>query len=357
MKNGINVAAVSELVHEIRNVPGEGEIHYGVALDWLGGLTMEIRTLPLTFGSKRLGRDFTFRVDHPSNPDPEAAPCPADFFMTGVGACVANILVQGASYKGITLDSLTVSAAAQLSPATLEQAAQQCLTAPQLEVVVKGNGNRWQYKQMMINVARFSPNYITATLANQITLEYQHKSPDVTGRLGQASTGHHSGPPARIQSEGQPLTLGAQLNWRNGTQFDGSLLPRQWLAESWSLPTRFVVDQPLPAAGLNEAPNPQEYLLAGVLSDVAQRLVQICQQQEVPLLSLSARMRCRLDMKGCFNLFNKAAVQLQDNHIELTASSQASEQDMHRYLDQAIASSVCWQSFVTACPISLERQA
>ena len=275
MKNGINVAAVSELVHEIRKVPGESEIYYGVDLTWLGDLTMEISTRPLRFGSKRLGRDFQFRVSHHDDPNPEAPPTPADYFATGLGACVANILVQGASYKGLTIDRMQVETATQRTGAKL--------TDTGVKVKLAADGSWLQYKQMMMNVARFSPNYITVTLLNKIDLTYRHL--DTKFRNGGGSGQGNEGLTAQPGSNA-PLHLGVDIAWRNATQLDVKLRDRQYQNESWSLPARFSVDQPLPAAGLNEAPNPQEYLLAAVLSDLAQQLVIVCREN---MASRSAR--------------------------------------------------------------------
>ncbi|MBP2231647.1 putative OsmC-like protein [Azospirillum agricola] len=352
MKNGINVAAVSELVHEIRKVPGENEILYGVGLEWLGGLTMEIRTLPLRFGSKRLGRDFAFRAGHHADPSPEAPPTPADYFMTGLGACVANILVQGASYKGITIDRLRVEAAARRAGSRLAD-----LSAL---VTLTADGSWWQYKQMMMNVARFSPNYITVTLPNAIGLDYRHlPSGFRSGGLFATADGTADGGAVDEgggdAGGGDPLDLGVDVAWRNATQFDVTLRDRRWRQDRWSLPARFPVDQPVPAAGLNEAPNPQEYILAAVVADLAQQLVLVCRREGRPLRQLSATMRCRLDMKGCFNLFDKSAVQLQDNRVELSAVSDNGEAEMRRFLRMAQDSSACWQAFVNATPAALER--
>jgi uncharacterized OsmC-like protein len=344
MKNGINVAAVSELVHEIRKVPGESEIYYGVDLAWLGDLTMEINTRPLRFGSKRLGRDFRFSVSHHDDPNPEASPTPADYFATGLGACVANILVQGASYKGLTIDRIQVETATQRAGAKLNDTG--------IKVKLAADGSWLQYKQMMMNVARFSPNYITVTLPNKIDVAYRHL--DSKFRQG-AAPGQGNRSVTAQSGSNAPLHLGVDIAWRNATQFDVKLRDRQYQNETWSLPARFSVDQPLPAAGLNEAPNPQEYLLAAVLSDLAQQLVIVCRERGKPLRTLTASMRCKLDMKGCFNLFDKSAVQLQDNRIDITAVSDNSEAEMLEFLRLAQEASACWQGFVNATPAVLER--
>ncbi len=356
MKNGINVAAVSELVHEIRHVEGENEIYYAVELQWHGGLTMEINTLPLRFGSKYVARDFRFYVDHPVNTRPSAAPTPIDYFMTGVGSCASNILVQGASYKGITVDRMQLKASAELSAASLKRQSGQVIINPSLEVELKGDGSGLQYKMMMINVSRFSPNYVTASLPNSIELHYSHNHIDANDQLsfGDDALDLHL-PALQILDENTHLTQGIQLKWRNGTQFDAVLLPRFWKNKQWLLDCQFSIDQPIAALGLNEAPNPQEYLLASVVSDVAQQLVIACQEKSISLLSLSASMHCRLDMKGFFNIFKKSAVQLQDNLINIQAASLSSEHEMRECLDLAKQRSVCWQSFVNACSVKLQK--
>lgn len=354
MRNGINVAAVSELVHEIRNVSGENEIHYGVDLEWIGGLTMKLNTNTLTFGSKKMGRDFTFTIDHFSNPHPTAAASPADFFLSGVAACVANILVQGASYKEMAISHLNVRAEGKVPTHSKRS---ETIQSGGITVRLDANGNRWQYKQMMMNVARFSPNYVTATRENNIQLHYEHQP--ISLHQGALFASHHCDEnqvKRAIDTDNTLLHAGVDIAWRDGTQFDVSLLDRQWKDQHWSLSTTFSVDQPSAALGLNSAPNPQEYIISAIAADVAQNLVIIAQENGSPLKSLSARITCKLDMQGCFNIFDKSAVQLQDTTLHISAMSNHSEADMQQYIEWACQRSVCWQSFVNPCPLPLKRE-
>lgn len=94
-----------------------------------------------------------------------------------------------------------------------------------------------------------------------------------------------------------------------------------------------------------------------MLSDLAQQLVILCEKGGKPLHQLSASMRCRLDMRGCFNLFDKSAVQLQDNVIEIAAVSDNKEEEMQTFLSRAPQASACRQGFVNATPTSSERVA
>jgi uncharacterized OsmC-like protein len=352
MRNGINVAAVSELVHEIRHVSGEHEIRYGVDVQWLGGLTMEVNTQTLTFGSKRIGRDFCFRVDHHANAKLSAAPPPADLFLCGLGACVANILVQGASYKRLNIKSLHVQANAE---STTDQNPLMGLKKGAITVQLNANGSRWQYKQMMMNVARFSPNYVTVTRKNTITVDYHHESlllrdEALFSQFSNKKITRMNSP----QSTGD-LYSGVNIIWRDGTQFDVGLLDRQWENHSWPLKSTLCVDQPHTALGLNEAPNPQEYILAGVASDIAQHLILIAEDNGSPLESLSAKMSCTLDMRGCFNIFDKSAIQLQKNILSISSMNSYSESQMQEFIQLACERSNCWQSFINACEFSLER--
>ncbi len=342
MKNGINVAAVSELVNEIRNVPHENEIDYSVGLSWIGGLNISARTRPLRFGTKVLGRDFQFGVGHISHHADVASMTPADYFMLGVGACVANILVQGASYKSITLEDMTVISKAKLTANQLEDF--------QVDVCIKSDGSRWQYKQMMMNVARFSPNFITLSLPNTINVNYQHL--DAGPAQNTAST------PTYLMPKPQPVEItdhdqGVEITWRNATQFDAR---RYRMASAGAKADVIAVDQPIPAAGLNEAPNPQEYILAAVAADLMQNLVQNFAASGDELHSLNAKISCRLDMKGCFNIFNKSAIQLQQNTLDITAKCNCSEEQMQQHIQQAKEQSSCYKAFINASQPTLKRE-
>lgn len=352
MRNGINVAAVSELVHEIRHVDGENEIHYGVELQWCGGLSMQLNTRALTFGSKRIARNFHFKTDHHSNPSPNAAPSPTDLFLCGVSACVANILVQGASYKAINIQSLKV-----LSRGKTTTSGEAITGIADGSVIVKlaADGNRWQYKQMMLNVSRFSPNYVTATRKNNITLNYSHQEMSLRkGSLFSNATTITS--TYQSSDNNDYLDTGIEISWRDGTQFAVSLLDRQCRDESWSLDSSFSVDQPNAALGLNKDPNPQEYILGAIAADVAQQLVLITQEDGHSLSNLSAYITCKLDMQGCFNIFDKSAVQLQNTVLNMSAMSDYSESEMQTFIELACQRSSCWQSFINPCKIQLDRE-
>ncbi|WP_428929172.1 OsmC family protein [Marinibacterium sp. SX1] len=344
MKNGMNVAAISELVHEIRKVPRENEIDYSAGLTWAGGLTLRGRTLPLRFGSKRLGRDFRFDVGHLSDPDGAAAPTPADYLMVGLGSCVANILVQGASYKGITLDTLRVSAAASQAGAALEGLA--------LDVHIASDGGRWQYKQMMMNVARFSPNYVTVTLPNSLAVDCIVTE---TAAPGDGLSRPARIMPAPMDQPAGPVALGVDIDWRNGTQMDIALKDIGTPGHTRPRSARLVSDQPGPAAGLNEAPNPQEYLLTGVAADLMQQVVLCAAEEGLVLHALEGDIACHLDMKGCFNLFDKSAIQLQDNRLVLRATGPLTTADLERLVAKARTRSACHQAFAGATKAALER--
>ncbi|MFT5421766.1 MAG: putative OsmC-like protein [Candidatus Endobugula sp.] len=353
MRNGINVAAVSELVHELRHATGENEIHYAVDLQWIGGLTMALNTRALTFGSKRIARDFRFKADHHTNPHPAAAPSPADLFLCGVGACVANILVQGASYKEIDITSLQVQTSAQVAT---DLHPTEGIKNGTVTVKLVANGSHWQYQQMMMNVSRFSPNYVTATRKNSIQLSYTHEA--ISLREGPLFSGH----PSTVTSSHQPpvnsdcLYTGINIKWKNGTQFDVDLLARQWQEQSWPLDASFSVDEPNAALGLNQAPNPQEYIIGAVAADIAQHLVLIAKENGHSLSGLSATISCKLDMQACYNIFDNSVVQLQDTVLKIYAMSQYSEAEMQEFIQLACQRSSCWQSFVNPCRIHLDRE-
>ena len=345
MKNGIHVAAISELVHEIRKVPLENEIDYAISMEWVGGLNFRTQTQPMRFGTKRIGRDFSFEVSHVSDPRVDAAPTPSDYFLLGLGACVANIIVQGASYKGITVETLNVVSAGKLGL--------QGLSDLDLTVHIASDGSRWQYTQMMLNVSRFSPNYITVTLPNTVDLAYVHSNNEASSNDLYRDALIM---PKPWQAPSQAVELGMNVVWRNGTQFDAAPLPRIWNGESRDLPGSIAVDQPISAAGLNEAPNPQEYLLTAVAADVLQHLLLLAAQQGITLSGLTAHMSCRLDMKGCFNIFDKSAIQLQQNQLSINAKSDTDETAMQVLIDQACERSACYQAFINANKVPLERK-
>ena len=111
MLNGMNLAAISEFVHEIRRVPREAQIAFGV----------EARLAP-DEKHARLDRDDTRGLD--SNPaafppaavddglskdDREWQPTPQDCLLAGLGSCALIVYVQALTLRGVALDGLEVA--------------------------------------------------------------------------------------------------------------------------------------------------------------------------------------------------------------------------------------------------------
>ena len=78
-------------------------------------------------------------------------------------------------------------------------------------------------------------------------------------------------------------------------------------------------------------------------------------REDYEVSKLSAAMGCRLDMKGCFNIFDKSAVQLQRNRIVISIASNAPPEVIHRLVQEAKGRAVCFQAIVSKNKVALER--
>jgi hypothetical protein len=88
MKNGVNVAAISELVHEIRDYPDEGDACYRVAASWESGLRTDLAVRTMQFGTKRHARDYRFSTELPGDAHAVTRfPTPVEYALLGLSSC------------------------------------------------------------------------------------------------------------------------------------------------------------------------------------------------------------------------------------------------------------------------------
>ena len=126
---------------------------------------------------------------------------------------------------------------------------------------------------------------------------------------------------------------GIELNWVSGTRMDVKTIPMQLGNYKLVRDFKFEVDEPAQLGGINKAPNPQEYLLAGVASCVAVTFMTGATTNKVAIEHLRIKLEGELDLAGFLGLkaqFHPGFDQLNMN-IEIKAD--ASKEVLNKIMD------------------------
>lgn len=98
---------------------------------------------------------------------------------------------------------------------------------------------------------------------------------------------------------------GVELNWVSGSRMHISTLPMQLGNNKLVRDFEFEVDEPSQLGGINCAPNPQEYLLTGVVSCIAVTFMAGVTSNKLAIDSLKMQLKGELNLAGFLGLDNQ----------------------------------------------------
>lgn len=333
MKNGINVAATSELFHEVSAEPAQGLFRFQVHVAAQDAHELaSVGTIHL--GTLRVARDFC------AESEPHAAgrqrPSPVDYLLTALGGCVMASWAQGCSVRGITLSKLSVRVFATLPPPGQGLGLQDV----GYHVDIESTGSSQQAVDLGRAVSCFSPIHRTLLEANEPTVEVRPPPPN-KGRavryrphvLPRAAANHEgaSGPTDRVQAE---------LIWHYGTHF-GVRMSDPASGRSWDAD----LDQPKQFGGLDRAPNPQEFALIALGGDLLGQL----RQHAAHGAAQGIAMRGDVDVRGCLNTGLTEIVGLHNLQYGIEYDGALAPEA----LQQSLKGSVAYQTVVRPTPLQV----
>lgn len=162
MRNSISAAGLSELAHEVRDEPLQGQVGYGVTVEWLSGTRAQVRTLPMVMGDRTLARDFQWMVDEPRQlGGTNHAPNPQEYLLSAFGSCVMVAYLVGATVLGIQLSLLEIEVRSELDLAgflATDAEVPVHVRAIRYTIRVAGNGTPAQLEQLRSAAEAHSPN-------------------------------------------------------------------------------------------------------------------------------------------------------------------------------------------------------
>ncbi|MHC5210694.1 MAG: OsmC family protein [Planctomycetota bacterium] len=170
--NGIDVAALEQLVADVQADPKHGKLAFGVTSGWKGGARTDTRVTSYRLGDTTHPRDFTISVDEP----PELLgsnqyPNPQEHLMAALNACMMAGYVANASAMGIQLELLEIETSGELDLRGflgIDADVKPGYEELHYTVRIKGDGTPEQFEELHRNVVRTSVN--RDNLANPIRI-------------------------------------------------------------------------------------------------------------------------------------------------------------------------------------------
>lgn len=314
MRNGMNISGFSEIIQEIQQDPAQALFTYGSFARWsshsgmLGGLN------PAQIGVLRAPRCF----DVPILPVPAArgasmlAPAsPAELAIVALSGCFLVSMVSGFSARRTTVDRLEMAVRAQLPS--------QAQWPPRVSYVIDALIDKGVQEALEVieTVKLHSPNHQTFTHALPVSVELRQGGECLfTRTLPGFADGAGNGDPGSQAAPAQAVDL--RCGWLYGTQLEATLGAARGQPER-----RLPIDQPKQLAGLDWAPNPQEYLLMALAADVLSHLVE--STDAMPPTPWEARLtaRAHVDIRGMCDVA-PVPVHLQGISLQLDVTGVAS---------------------------------
>ena len=161
--NGIDLAALDDVVAAIGQDPAVGVVGFKVKTEW-GGQTRSTTTVEgYEIGGKHVDRHFTIDADEPVELlGTNQAPNPQELLMSAINACMTVGYVAQAAVRGITLDSCTIETEGELDLRGflgLDANVPAGYRRIDYKVTLQGDGTRQQYEDIHRAVMATSPNY------------------------------------------------------------------------------------------------------------------------------------------------------------------------------------------------------
>jgi len=308
MKNGLNVGAISEMVHEILAVPAEAIVRYDAATCAISDGEYDIAIKTIRAGTVRIGRRFALRASRRARS--QRSLTTRQILAAGLSGCVMITFVQGSSARGVSLNKVRVELTLLPAPD-----ADGCTL--RYRWLPDCDATREQLTEVCHQVACFSPNHRTAIEPNYITVKVMQNLEDPDSVICQQRV--VSLPALKGQADVSPVSV--VLDWQYGTQCRG-----RFVTGDAAVSPQFEVDQAKQYSGLDKGLNPQEFLLSALSAEVRAELERM-QLDEV------VRAQGKVDIRGLLNVIRGAEVRVHDVDVLVKASQDVEASEL---LDQGV---------------------
>lgn len=161
--NGIDVAALKQVVEEVGNDPSKGLVRFHVRTGWSGQARSEAVVESYMLGGQSIPRKFSIAADEPFELlGTNTAPNPQELLLAALNACMTVGYVAGCAVQGIEIEHLEIESEGELDLRGflgIDESVPAGYETIHYEVRIKGNGTEEQFRAIHENVIRTSPNY------------------------------------------------------------------------------------------------------------------------------------------------------------------------------------------------------
>ena len=170
--NGLDLAALGEVVDEIQKDASKGIVGFDVVTRWKGQTRSETTVDGFTLAGERITRSHKIVADEPFELlGADSAPNPQELLMAAFNACITVGYVAGASLKGINLESLEIKTRGELDLRGFLGISD--AVAPGYEtidyvVAIKGDGTPEDFEEIHQTVMKTSPTYFNMSRPNKM---------------------------------------------------------------------------------------------------------------------------------------------------------------------------------------------
>jgi uncharacterized OsmC-like protein len=167
--NGVDVAALTEVIREVEQDPARAQVQFSVRSQWKGQTRSRTAVESYTIGGQRVHRHFTIDADEPFELlGRNTAPNPQELLLSALAACLTVGYVTAAALRGIVLEKLEIEAAGALDLRgflCVDPAIPPGYETIRYLVRIKGGATPAQFQEIHETVARQSPNYFNISRA------------------------------------------------------------------------------------------------------------------------------------------------------------------------------------------------
>lgn len=161
--NGLDVAALKQVIGEVAADPAKGMVRFQVKSAWQGQTKSRATVDSYNIGGQEVKRHFEIEVDEPLELlGQNSAPNPQEMLMTALNACIMVGYVAGAAMKGIRLDKVEIETSGQLDLRGflgIDPSVPPGYEMIHYTVTMKGDGSEADFREIHETVMKTSPNY------------------------------------------------------------------------------------------------------------------------------------------------------------------------------------------------------
>lgn len=161
--NGIDLAALDDMIAAVRHNPGCGTAGFRVKTEWRGQTRSESTVESFTCAGEAIPRSFTILADEPRELlGTDTAPNPQELLLSAVNACMMVGYVAQAAIRGIKLEDCRIETEGELDLRgflALDDAVPAGYRRITFTVHLEGDGTREQFEEIHQAVMATSPNY------------------------------------------------------------------------------------------------------------------------------------------------------------------------------------------------------